>query len=531
MRRPTADRCRLIVLALPLVAAALLSPAQAQTGKGKKFALLVGVREYRHSKLDNLEFTENDVEELAEALRGGFAEVVLLTSTRGGKDAEAAPTARNIRAHLKRLLDKVSKHDTILVALAGHGLQLKVKVKDGTGKETETEEGFFCPADAKPRDDVTLAEQSRTMIGFTELFKELDESGVGVKLLLVDACRNDPKAGRSVNADVMPRAPQGLAALFSCRSGERAFESPKLGKGHGVFFFHVLEGLRKAKNERGEVTWDRLAEHVKEKVSDDVPILIGGGARQTPEEIKKLVGKAPVLLGPAKEPMLVGPGKGPPARAAAKYEHRADHDPDGIGKFYMGREIAQVMGHAAAGWLDRPERVKEEGTDKLLKALALKPGMVVADVGAGSGYFSFPMAQQVGPKGKVLAVDIQQEMLDLMASRMKARKVSNIELIKGTLTDPRLPEGKVDLVLLVDVYHELSHPYEMTEGMVKALKVGGKVVFVEYRKEDPNVPIKLLHKMTQSQVKKEMAIHPLKHVKTLDVLPWQHVILFEKTAR
>jgi ubiquinone/menaquinone biosynthesis C-methylase UbiE len=197
----------------------------------------------------------------------------------------------------------------------------------------------------------------------------------------------------------------------------------------------------------------------------------------------------------------------------------------------MGREIAWVMGHQAADWLDRPERVKEERTDKLLKALPLKDGMVIADVGAGSGYFAFPMAEKVAPKGKVLAVDIQKEMLDIIRRRMKARKVTNVEPVLGTITDPKLPAGTVDLILLVDVYHEFSHPYEMTEAMVKALRPGGKLVFVEYRLEDPEVPIKLVHKMSQKQVKKEMAIHPLRHVKTLDVLPWQHVIIFEKKGK
>jgi ubiquinone/menaquinone biosynthesis C-methylase UbiE len=219
------------------------------------------------------------------------------------------------------------------------------------------------------------------------------------------------------------------------------------------------------------------------------------------------------------------PGAAPPV---LKYEYNRIHDPDGIGKFYMGREIAEVMGHQAADWLDRPERLKEERTDKLLKALALKPGMIVADVGAGSGYFSFPMAKQVGPKGKVLAVDIQKEMLDIIRARMKTRKVSNIEPIKGTITDPKLPAGTVDLILMVDVYHEFSHPCEMTEAMVKGLKVGGKLVFVEYRLEDPNVPIKLVHKMTQKQVIREMKPHPLKHRKTIATLPWQHIIIFEK---
>src|SRR5262245_41560109 len=211
-----------------------------------------------------------------------------------------------------------------------------------------------------------------------------------------------------------------------------------------------------------------------------------------------------------------------------KYEYRREHDPDGIGKFYMDREIAQVMGHQAADWLERPKRQQEERTDKILAALPLKPGMAVADVGAGSGYYTFPMAEKVGAKGKVYAVDVQKEMLDIIKRRMKARKVANVEPVLGTETDPKLPDGKVDLILMVDVYHEFSHPYEMTEAMIRSLRPGGLLVFVEYKLEDKDVPIKLVHKMSVAQVKKEMAIHPLRHVKTLDTLPWQHVIFFEK---
>lgn len=229
--------------------------------------------------------------------------------------------------------------------------------------------------------------------------------------------------------------------------------------------------------------------------------------------------------------LLVGLGEAPAAGPPVpRYEYRLIHDPDGIGKFYMGREIAYVMGHQAAGWLDRPERVQEERTDKLLPLLGLKPGMIVADVGAGSGYFSFPMAQQVGPTGKVLAVDIQKEMLAIIRQRMKTRKVTNLEPILGTVTDPKLPQGKVDLILLVDVYHEFSHPYEMGQAMVRALKPGGRLVFVEYRLEDPDVPIKLVHKMSEQQVKREMAVFPLEHVQTHRSLPWQHVIVFRKKA-
>jgi ubiquinone/menaquinone biosynthesis C-methylase UbiE len=211
------------------------------------------------------------------------------------------------------------------------------------------------------------------------------------------------------------------------------------------------------------------------------------------------------------------------------YEFKKDHDPDGTGKFYMGREIAKVMGYLGASWLERPERVKEEEPAKLLKALDVKRGMVVADVGAGSGYHTFMLAPLVGEKGKVIASDIQQEMLDLITRRQKKLKIASIETVKGAETDPKLPAAGVDLILLVDVYHEFSHPYEMTEKMVAALKPGGRMVFVEFRLEDEKVPIKLVHKMSERQVLKEMGIFPeLVHTKTVNTLPWQHVIIFTK---
>jgi ubiquinone/menaquinone biosynthesis C-methylase UbiE len=218
----------------------------------------------------------------------------------------------------------------------------------------------------------------------------------------------------------------------------------------------------------------------------------------------------------------------PPA-SPPRYEEKTDHDPNGTGKFYMGREIALVMGHEAAGWLDRPEREKEEQPDRLVELLKFKPGEVVADVGAGSGYLTFRVAEEVGAAGKVLAVDVQPEMLAIIRKKMAVRDVKNVEPVLGTEADPKLPPASVDTIIMVDVYHELSQPYEMTEAMVKALKPGGRLVFVEYRLEDKTVPIKLVHKMSRAQVNKEMSPFPLKHAKTYETLPWQHVIVFEKT--
>lgn len=217
--------------------------------------------------------------------------------------------------------------------------------------------------------------------------------------------------------------------------------------------------------------------------------------------------------------------------AVERYEFRKEHDPDGIGKFYMGREIAQVMSHLGAGWLERPEREKEEHTSKLLPPLKIKPGDHVVDLGAGSGYYTMKLAEIVGPKGKVYALDIQPEMLEIIRRRVKRAGFQNVELVKTTETELKLPPASVDLFLMVDVYHELAYPYEVTVEMIKALKPGGRLVFVEFRLEDDNVPIKLVHKMAEKQVLKEMAIHPLRHVETQRHLPWQHVVIFEKKTK
>ncbi|RYG22734.1 methyltransferase domain-containing protein [bacterium] len=211
-----------------------------------------------------------------------------------------------------------------------------------------------------------------------------------------------------------------------------------------------------------------------------------------------------------------------------RYTTRAIHDPDGIGKFYMGREIAQVMGHQAADWLDRPEREQEEAPSRLIEALKLRPGMTVVDIGAGSGTLSFPMAQRILPGGKVTAEDIQPEMLDLVKAKAQKLKVTNVVPLLGTTTDPKVEPGSADLMIMVDVYHEFDQPYEMVSSMIRGLKKGGRIVFVEYRKEDPQVPIKELHKMSVAQVRKEMSVFPMTYIGTNGILPRQHIITFEK---
>jgi precorrin-6B methylase 2 len=220
----------------------------------------------------------------------------------------------------------------------------------------------------------------------------------------------------------------------------------------------------------------------------------------------------------------------PPSKPV--YETRADHDPNGIGKFYLGREIAHVMGHQGAGWLERPDREAEERTDLLLKAMELKPGEIVADIGAGSGYFCWRMAKEVGETGKIYGVDIQPEMLELLDRNMKRREVHNVIPVLGTLTDPKLSPESVDTILMVDVYHEFDHPFEMLQAMTRSLRPGGRIVLVEYRAEDPNVPIKKVHKMSQEQVKREYAQAPDLHwEKTLDGLPRQHIFIFRKQTK
>ena len=201
---------------------------------------------------------------------------------------------------------------------------------------------------------------------------------------------------------------------------------------------------------------------------------------------------------------------------------------DGIGKSYMGRDIAGVMGWQGANWLERSARQQEERGDLLLRELGLKPGMVVADVGAGTGYYARRMAPLVGSNGIVYGVDVQPEMLRLLVDGAKAAGLANIKPVLATVTDVKLPDASIDLAIMVDVYHELEFPFEVMQSLLRALKPGGKVVFVEYRLEDPKVPIKLLHKMSEAQVRKEAAVHALTYERTANTLPWQHVVIFRK---
>lgn len=216
-----------------------------------------------------------------------------------------------------------------------------------------------------------------------------------------------------------------------------------------------------------------------------------------------------------------------PSNSSAVYQERTTHSRDGIGKFYQGREIARVMGHQAAGWLERRTREKEEHPSLVIQGLGLKPTDIVADIGAGTGYFAFRISPLV-PQGKVFAVDIQPEMVDIMEFLKKEKAINNVETVLATVSDPKLPNESINLALMVDAYHEFSYPKEVMEGIVKALKPAGRVVLIEYRAENPFVMIKPLHKMTQNQVRKELSAVGLKWVETKNFLPQQHFMVFEK---
>jgi formylglycine-generating enzyme required for sulfatase activity len=272
-----------LTLALASATVLVCTVVLAQPPAGRKIAVLVGVKAYNHGALPDLDYTERDVEDLARLLEPAGYQVSLLTG--GARDARLKPTLANIQRELEATLKDVTKRDTVLVALSGHGLQ-----PEGT------KESYFCPCDANPKQPATLL----PLTGKQGLVEQLADSGVGVKLLLVDACRNDPEGsrGKGVVGDRVESLPRGMAALFSCSPGQRSFETDKAGGGHGVFFHFVLEGLRgkAGKAETGEVTWNQLADYVQENVEAKVPEWINKGMRQVPNEVRNLSGRSPVLL-------------------------------------------------------------------------------------------------------------------------------------------------------------------------------------------------------------------------------------------
>ena len=203
--------------------------------------------------------------------------------------------------------------------------------------------------------------------------------------------------------------------------------------------------------------------------------------------------------------------------------------PDGIGKFFYGREIAHVMGHPAIGWLERENREDEEAPSRAIAALELAPNAVIADIGAGSGYYSFRIAPKI-PLGRVVAVDIQPEMLEFLKKRSGELGISNVTPHLGTISSVDLPEKSLDAALMVDAYHEFSDPAEMLGSLHRALKPGGRIFLLEYRAEDPKVPIKQLHKMTEAQARLEFESAGFRFVTNRKELPWQHFLVFERPA-
>jgi hypothetical protein len=278
---PTLCRRLPVATALLFTAALAVPLLLAQAQGAARYALLVGVNQYRHDKLRALRFAENDASELAKVLEPAGYKVVLLTGS--AADENARPTKANIERKLREVLRLCPPGGMVLVALSGHGLQFNGQA-----------DAYFCPQDARPFKDET-----DTLVSLGKMYQELDKSFAGMKVLLVDACRDDPAVGQlrgvgGVAADTAPRPPVGVAALFSCRAGEYAHEHEKLG--HGVFFHHVLEGLKgKAQDADGEVTFAGLAAYVSRRVSGDVPVLFGSGARQSPN-LKADYSAEPVLM-------------------------------------------------------------------------------------------------------------------------------------------------------------------------------------------------------------------------------------------
>ncbi len=202
---------------------------------------------------------------------------------------------------------------------------------------------------------------------------------------------------------------------------------------------------------------------------------------------------------------------------------------DGIGKTYLGREIAHVMGFGGAGWLERDERQEEENTALAIQKLPITPTSVVADIGAGTGYYTFRIAPKV-PQGKVYAVDVQDESVAYLRKKASDLGLENVEVVKGSAKSPSLPENTVDLVIMVDVYHELEYPQEMLQAIRKSLKPDGKILLLEYRAEDPSIPIKKLHKLSVAQANKELEANGFTLVNKGDFLPIQHFLVYQKAS-
>jgi precorrin-6B methylase 2 len=202
-------------------------------------------------------------------------------------------------------------------------------------------------------------------------------------------------------------------------------------------------------------------------------------------------------------------------------------DPNGIDKWYMGRQIAHIMSHYGIEWLERPEREKEENSSLLLKNMQIKDGMMIADIGAGSGYHSMKMSS-LTPNGKVYAVDVEPEMIAYLEARIKQEKRKNVVALLGASKSTNLPANSMDIILLVDVYHEFEFPYEMALSMREALKKDGTLYLVEFRTEDNRVPIKLVHKMSEAQAVKELTAAGFLFEKNIPNLPWQHCLVFKK---
>jgi SAM-dependent methyltransferase len=227
---------------------------------------------------------------------------------------------------------------------------------------------------------------------------------------------------------------------------------------------------------------------------------------------------------------LLGPGQpwaeAPPAGAASRYEERAA-SVDGTGRLYMGREIGRVMPYEVAPWLERPGRLQEDMPDRVVAEMGLARDAVVADLGAGTGYFTFRLAERVSA-GRVYALDIQPQMVETIRRRAQASGIANVVPVLAGETDPGLPAESVDAVLLVDAYHELSHPFEVMTAVVRALRPGGRVFLIEYRGEDSRAPVLPRHRLTEAQARREMAAVGLRWRATLGFLPRQHFLVFEK---